>query len=73
MKQFFKTPMVSLIMLILSSAAYICIKWESPRVVFMIPSFLFFLLFFVVVLRLRLRKRNQDTTVVNQAKAANVS
>ncbi len=73
MKQFFKTPIVSLIMLLLSSAAYICIKWESPWVVFMIPSFLFFLPFFVVVLRLRLRKRNQDTTVVNQAKAANVS
>jgi hypothetical protein len=73
MKELFKTPLLSLAMLLLASGAWICMEWKSPWVIFMVPFFLFFLLFFVVVLRLRLQKRHQLGVVITHAKAGHVS
>jgi len=46
---------------------------RSTRTILLIPAFLFVLLFFVVLLNKRLRKRKRDEEGVNQTKAENVS
>ena len=69
MKQLFKTPMLSLIVLVLASGSGIFWEWRNWRLFLLIPPFLFFSLFFVVLLWQRLRKAGD----VNQAKAGHVS
>jgi hypothetical protein len=69
MKQLFKTPMLSLIVLVLASGSGIFWEWRNWRVFLLLPPFLFFLSYFVFLLRQRLRK----AVDVNQAKAGHVS
>jgi|GEM_PF-6497016 hypothetical protein len=73
MKHFLRTPLLSLIVLLLVLGTMICMDWRSTRIFLLIPAFLLDLLFFVVLLRIRLRERNRDGDVVSHSKAENVS
>jgi uncharacterized membrane protein len=73
MKQFFKTPMLSLIMLVLTSGAGICWEWMNGRVFLLVSPFLFFLVFLAVLVRQRLRNVIRGGVAVDQAKAGHVS
>jgi hypothetical protein len=69
MKQLLKPPMLSLIVLVLASGTGIFWEWRNWRLFLLIPPFVFFLSFFVFLLRQRLRK----AVDLNQAKAGHVS
>jgi hypothetical protein len=73
MKRFFRTPLLSLIVLLLTLGTMIGVDWRSTRSFLLIPAFLISLLFFVVLLRSRLHERKRDEEGVNQTKAENVS
>jgi hypothetical protein len=73
MKHFLRTPLLSLIVLLLVLGTMIGMDWRSTRIFLLIPAFLLDLLFFVVLLRIRLRERNRDGDVVSHSKAENVS
>jgi len=73
MKSFFRSPLLSLIVLLLCLGMMIGADLRSTRTILLIPAFLFVLLFFVVLLNKRLRKRKRDEEGVNQTKAENVS
>ena len=71
MKQFFKTPMLSLICLVLALGTGVCVEWTSWRLFLLMPAFPLFLVILVFLVPQRLRR--VQAGAVDQAKAEHVS